>query len=258
MKLNFYILLLCCICFHSCNDDIGGVIVENADIELRIASKYNGETFFVSQSGQSEHIYSFGGKALKFTDFKFFLSNFTLLIQFSEDNIALDEIEFINPALFEGQTAADKGVTVNIGRAPTNTTFEKLFCGLGVSQELNSSKPNEYGGNHPLSNEGLYLEEVESYISLKIEGEVDQDNDGNFDDVFSFDLIFDDAYQYISKDISPFEVFTDQENLILMEFDVQTLLQNIDFNTQLNTSNTEFDVIMTTLKENFANALVIK
>lgn len=253
-----YILFLLCICFYSCNDDIGGVIIENADIELRIASKFNEETFFVSQPGATQHVYSFEGKALKFTDFKFFLSNFALVIEFSEDNITLDEIEFFDPALFEGQTAADKGVTVNIGRAPTKTTFDRLFCGFGVSEELNSSKPSDYGGNHPLSNESLYLEEAESYIFLKLEGEVDHDNDGVFDDVFSYDLLFEEAFQNVPLDITPFELFVDQDNVILMEFEVQTLLQNIDFNTQLTTSDVEFDEIMTILKSNFARALIVK
>ncbi len=258
MSFNKTILFLFCICFYSCNDDIGGVIIENADINLRIASKFDGETFLVTKSGQSDHEYVFGSKTLKFTNFNFFLSNFALLIQNTEDNIALDEIEYFNPTLFDSKTAADNGILVNLGRAPTKTIFDQLNVGFGVSGELNRSKPSEYGGNHPLSNSELYLEEVGSYIFLILEGDIDQNNDGVYEDSFSYKLIFEDSYIDLEIALPDLEVFADQDNEILMELDVHTLLQNINFDTQLSTSNSDFDPIMTILRANFGKALVIK
>lgn len=259
MNLNKFILFFLCIGLLSCGDDeLGGIIVENADVELRLASKFAGESFFVSKPGQLERPFPFEGKTLKFTDFNFFLSNFALFIKQSEDNITLDEIEYFNPSLFDTEVAANKGVPVNLGRVPIATLYDKLFFGFGVSPDLNGSRPSEYGGNHPLSNSDLYLEDINSYISLKLEGEVDHDNDGTFDDIFAFNLILDAAYGEITVDIPDFEVFTDTENILNLELDVQTLLQNVDFDGQLTTSETQFDNLMAILKQNFSTALTVK
>lgn len=250
--------------FSSCREDDGGLTVTNEDVILNIAAKYGEQTFLTSDCdgpGDSEHTYNYGGKTLKFCDFNFYLSNHALFLANSSDDIQLDEIEHVDLGIFDGKAAADAGYKLIIGRAPVNSMYSGLSFSLGVQADLNRTKPEDYGGNHPLSKDYLYKGDQESYIFCQLTGEIDHESDGTFDDTFNFNLLFDESFRDIEIDMD-FEVFENQENIILLELDVFTLLNNglqtINFDEQLETSSTQYDEIMRTLRNNFSAALKVK
>ena len=262
MNYRIYILIILGISIFSCRDDDGGPIVQNADVSLKIAGKYQGETFLTSDcDGSSSQVYDYNGKSLMFCDFNFYLSNHALFVSNSSDDVVLDEIEHVDLGIFDGKAAADSGYKLIIGRAPINQTYSGLSFSLGVPADLNRTKPSEYGGNHPLSKEEQYNSNSNSYLFLELTGKVDHESDGTFDDDFNFNLLFDEAFRDIEISME-LEVLEDQENAIEIELDIFTLLNNglqtINFDEQLETSSTQYDEIMRTLKNNFSAALKVK
>lgn len=247
----------------SCREDDGGPIVQNEDITLIVSGSYNGETFLTSDcstNGPTSHMYDYNGKTLKFCEFNFFLSNHALFVANTSDDVILDEIEFIDLGIFDAKGAADSGFKLIIGRAPEQT-YSGVSFSLGVPADLNRTRPIEYGGNHPLSNADLYVPEIESYIFLQLSGQVDHESDGTFDDDFAFNLLFDDSFRDIDIEMD-LDVVQDQDNIIALDLDVHTLLNNglqtINFDQQLSTSPIVYDDIMRILRNNFSAALRVK
>lgn len=238
--------------FTSCNDENNGPVLDFTDVEMVFTGTYNGAPFVRNRP------YSYQGSRIRVSTFHFYASSISATVG-SEETFALDEIEFINLALFQNDAAAEAGFVINIGRAPVDT-YEGFSWGIGVDAELNSTTPDEYGMNHPLADPNLYEEDFAGYKFFELAGEVDFDSDGTYDQEFNFVYGFDTNFIELTS-IQSLELLPDVTNRIEIEMDLNKILENItsiDFSTQTATSANPSDPIMLILKSNIPSSITVK
>lgn len=239
----------------SCVDDEDpNSTLDFADVELVVRGKYAADAFVQNR------VYGLDdGSRIRFSEFNFFISDLTTSVDVDE-SFSLDDVEYIDLALFQGEEAALNGFTVNIGRAPVDE-YRGFSFGVGVNPELNQTTPDEYGQNHPMSPEDRYDLDLGGYMFLTIAGEVDYNADNIFDNSFNFVLGFDQNYKMISS-TKTLEILPDVTNIIEVEVDLKQILDNgirsINFMEQLNTSTNPSDEIMLLLNSNIAGAISVK
>lgn|GEM_PF-3207921 len=251
---HLFIFITFSLFWTSCVDDEQpNSTLDFADVELVVLGKYDGAPFV------QDRVYALAdGSRIKFSEFNFFVSELTTSVDVDE-TFALDDVEYIDLSLFQGEEAALDGFTVNIGRAPVDV-YKGFSFGVGLNPELNQSTPDEYGQNHPLGQEDRYDVNLEGYKFMRIAGEVDYNSDNNYDNSFNFVLGFDQNYKVISS-TKVVEILPDVTNVIEVEVDLKRILDNgirsIDFMEQLNTSANPSDEIMLLLKSNIAGAISV-
>ncbi len=239
--------------FTSCIDDEGGSSLEFSDVEMILKGQYDGTPLVKNK------VYGYNnGSRVKFSAFNFYVSDLMTTVNANE-SFALDEIEYVDLALFEGETAAESGYKLNVGRAPIGE-YKGFSFGIGVSPDLNRTTPDEYGENHPLGNTARYYEDLNGYQFLRIAGQVDYESDNTFDADFDFIVGFDQNFKIISSTQS-IEVLADITNEINITVDLRKILDNgirtVDFSTQLSTSANPSDEIMLLLNSNIASAITV-
>ena len=252
-----YLLSIIAISFFltSCVDDeVPDSTLDFADVELVMLGKFDGAPFVQNREYDLDD-----GSSVRFSKFNFFVSELTTSVD-ADETFSLDDVEYIDLALFEGDEAAIEGYVVNIGRAPVDE-YRGFSFGIGTSPELNQTTPDEYGQNHPLGQEDRYDADLDGYKFLTIAGEVDYNSDGNYDNSFNFVIGFDQNYRTISS-TKTVEILPDVTNVIEVEVDLKHILDNgirsINFMEQLNTSTNPSDEIMLLLMSNIAGAISVK
>jgi len=237
----------------SCVDDELAQQFEFADIELVMKGRYDGSPLVKNRP----YAYKDGSR-IRFSDFTFFVSNLTTIVN-ADESFALDEVEYVDLTLFQGDIAAEEGYKLNVGRAPTGD-YSGFSFGIGVPPELNRTTTDEYGANHPLGSQDRYDESLNGFKFLVIAGEVDYNSDGNFDENFNFTIGFNQNYKKISS-TEQIEVLPDITNKIEIEIDLMKVLDSgiraIDFSTQLKTTKDPLDDIMLLLNSNFDGAITV-
>lgn len=238
----------------SCIDDENPTSnLEFADVEMIIRGKYDGDPFVKNR------VYAYNnGSRVRFSEFNFFVSDLTTAVN-ADETYALDEIEYFDLALFQGDESALAGYRVKVGRAPVNE-YSGFSFGIGLSPELNSTTPDEYGQNHPLGTSDRYDADLNGFKFLTITGEVDYESDNNFDNSFNFVIGFDENYKAISSTQSV-EILSEETNMIEIDVDLRKILdsgiRSIDFSEQLNTSANPSDEIMLLLSSNIQGAITV-
>ncbi len=248
----FLIVSLLGLVFTSCDDEITGPPLDFTDVEMVFTGTFEGEPFVRNRP------YTYQGARIRVSTFHFYVSSISATVG-SEETFALDEIEFIDLAMFENDAAAEAGFVLNVGRAPVDT-YMGFSLGIGVNGELNKSTPDEYGVNHPLANTNLFDENFGGYKFFEVAGEIDFDNDGTFDENFDFTYAFDTNFINISS-IQSLELLPDVTNRIELEMDLFEVFSNIssvDFNTQLSTTTDPSDPIMLILRSNIPSSITVK
>lgn len=249
-----YTFIICSLLLTSCIDD--ETPVSNLDfsaIELVVKGTYDGAPFVKNRP------YSYNdGSTIQVSEFNFFVSGLSANVN-ADETFALDEVEFINPGLFEGDESAESGFAVAVGSAPVGE-YRGFSFGVGLTPDFNETTPDEYGQNHPLANVDRFDASLNGYKFLTIAGEVDFDSDGNFDSPFNFMVGFNQNYNIISSTVT-IEVLPDVTNYIELEVDLNKILDNgirsVDFTEQLNTTNNPSDEIMLLLNSNMETAISV-
>lgn len=183
MKHLFKIFLLYyCIIFIACNKQTAEP-VDVASITVSFQAIYDGEPLIIGPQK-----YAYDGNFVKFTNIHFYLANLVAINNDGETE--LSEIQFINLSTTHQTPAnAAKGTIISFDKVPVGT-YNYLKFGIGVPSDLNKTTPADYATNHPLgaNNSEAYLEDLNSYIFVRIEGQYDKNGDGIFD---SNDINFD-------------------------------------------------------------------
>jgi len=235
-------------------DDEVGPLLEFTDIELIVKGRYDDAPLVKNRP----YAYNNGAR-LKFSDFNFYISDLSTTVN-ADESFALDEIEYVDLALFQGEETAEAGFKLNVGRAPIGE-YRGFSFGVGVTPELNRTVPDDYGVNHPLAAENRYDANLNGYKFLVIAGEVDYNSDGTYDEEFDFTIGYDQNFKTISS-TEQIMLLPDTTNKLIVEIDLMKVLDNgirsIDFSTQLNTSHDPLDDIMLLLNSNMAGAISVK
>lgn len=195
--------------FSGCSSEDGG------SLELNFKLKYDDQTLVMFDKHQYPDSFD-----LFFTRFSFFLSNINL--SQGNTNFALSEIEMINPtASHQELTSAQDGYTVRFDDILV-MDYDKLDFSVGVPADLNAMAPADFETNHPLASSGEYWLGWESYVFLKVEGKIDFDGDGEFEEGMSLHIGSDVVFKNtsISGDFSILKDETTSVDIIIDLMDV--------------------------------------
>lgn len=220
---------------------------DSGSIDLNIKLKYDGDPLTLFES------YTYpGGGDIDFTRCSFYISNMKL------DDTMINEVEFHN--LSNAHATNDlsmEGYTSTIDIVPVGT-YGSLSFDLGVVPELNKKDPGEFPSGHPLAKPAENWFSWQSYIFLKIEGNIDLDGDGTNETGVALHLGSDEALRSFSFEY-PIEVVKDGNAKINLIFDIYDLFNGdtrvypIDENPQIH-SLSQLDAV-NELADNLTNVI---
>lgn len=245
---------LAIVLLSSCDRTVGSGVPEDlANININIKANYGSEPFVVNE------VYDYDGAQIRVQTLQFFLSETS--IGTDNDNEEIDEVEYLDFNTLTSQAMAEAGLAIGGGSVPIGD-YPGVNLGVGVLPEYNSQTPADFAPSHPLSETGRYWVDWNSFIFLKLEGSMDLDGDGMFDDQnFVYHVGSDPAFEgvEISESISlakdqsmDLNLILDVEKLFVRDgehLDIQAspMIHNIN---QLETGHY--------LMDNFANALSVE
>ncbi len=213
----------------------GGAIVVN------FVLVFDGEA--VELKNQSPH--TFNGEKITFDEFKFYLSNIVLKDE-NGDFTNLSEIKLIE---FDDISSS----SLNVKNVPLGE-YESIQFDIGVPASENATNwdPDRYGGNHPLNNESMFDQRLDSYKFLIFDGNIGKGTDlktftyaPGANDLFKNDKVIDSNISLTSEMITSIDI----------EVDLNLVLEGIDVLNNLSTkptNNLELgDNLMTNLRRSF-------
>jgi len=169
-----------------------------------------------------EKTYTYNGNPIRFSKINFYLSDLTL------GGREIIDVTFVDlTETHTSEEAAQTGSVLNFSKIPVGA-YNSLELGIGVSADLNRTKPSEYATSHPLGtdNSAEYWEAWNSYIFVKIEGQYDSDNDGfDADDVaFAYHVGQDEFYKKLSNKLDlELNIVADEQTDIELRLNIKEL-----------------------------------
>ena len=241
--------------FSSCDNDptING-IDDLASVDVTFKAMYGGENFLI------DDVYEYNGDQIRISNLKFFVSELTLGSDTNGSEI--DEIKFVDFNLLTNSILAEEGLAIAGSSGIPVGDYPGINVGVGVVSDLNAETPDQFASTHPLSNTSMYWEDWNSYIFLKLEGTMDTDGDGMFDDVsFVYHVGSDPAYEQVNINNSV-SLTKDQSMGLVMELDVEKLFvrdgQYLDIEANPRIHNIDQMETGHYLMDNYVNALTIQ
>lgn len=221
MKYLFlFSLVLPALFFTSCGDDEDQV--RTSSLDLQFLAKYQDADL----DNSAAYAYP-GDMDVRVTLFQFYLSDIELLPADGSDPVHLSDIELIRFRDQFSAAAAASGQVRRYAEVPAGD-YSGIRYRLGVRPDLNAQPPSAYAADYVL-NENEYWGPAGMYVFAKMEGNVDVDNDGMFQEKFTYHLGRDDLYRTIVYDV-PFTISTTEPNQLTFVTDVYDVFtQGADF-----------------------------
>lgn len=172
-KFRLLALPILLLALASCGDK-----AEKGVIELQFKALYDGQPLVMLQQ------YDYNDTLdILFQRFNFYLSNVELHVQgkplSSFKNVL--EIDFVDFDETDDIVKAQEGDVIRIEDVAAGV-YDQVRFGLGVPPDLNATEESDYPDSHPLGKDSHYWSAWGSYIFTMINGKVDVDGDGQFDD----------------------------------------------------------------------------
>jgi len=217
----FFIMLIGLFTSTSCKDENPGTLETVGDVNLKFKAFFGEEPLVMNQA------YSYiDGTPIKFSKFQFYISNVSLG-QTTGGVTEAAEVDLIDFTDSTDPTMAAEGISM-IGSDIPVGDYSMINFGIGVAADLNRTEPADYGNTHPLSETAHYWAGWESYIFTKIEGKMDLNNDGVFDDqTIVYHLGGDQAFRDMSFP-KPFVVEEDGTTTVNLDIDLRKILARSD------------------------------
>lgn len=185
-------------------------------VKFTIRLEYNGESLVMFQPYEYPD-----GKKIDFTRCSFYMANLKL------GDKTINQIDFHNLTdAHADQTLAQDGYSWTIDNVPTGS-YESLSFGIGVPEELNGMDPADFPSGHPLAKPAENWFSWMSYIFLKVEGNVDLDDDDDAETGVALHTGADDAYRTIDMDYSV-NVNSGTTSSVELVFDIYHLFEGAD------------------------------
>ena len=162
-----------------------------------------------------------------FQRFNFYISNVLITEDKGTDEEELIDIDFVDFDNIDNLAASEAGYIIKIEKVPAKK-YQSLHMGLGVPADLNATKESDYPDSHPLGKESHYWTAWESYIFTMINGKVDTDGDGVFDDSsVAYHLGSDAVYRTVDF-LHAFEVEEGETTRIVFEINLHQIFKEGD------------------------------
>jgi hypothetical protein len=184
--------------------------VGNLDINIKL--QYQGMPLVIFE----DYTYP-DGKKIDFTRVSFYTSELNL------DETQINEVEFHNLTNSHSNLAlATEGYSWLIENVPTGS-YSNLSFNIGVPEISNNKDPGEFPSGHPLAKPAENWFGWMSYIFLKLEGNVDLDDDGIVDTGVALHTGSNPALRKIILDY-PIDVTANEKTAITLVFDISKVL----------------------------------
>jgi len=241
--------------FTSCDSNIQvNKVDELGGVEVTFKATYGSENFVLN------NIYDYNGDKIRISNLQFFVSELSLGTDVNGSEI--DEVKLVDFSQVTTPALSAEGIVVAGNSSIPVGDYPGLSLGVGVIPDLNSDTPAEFSNGHALSETAMYWEDWNSYIFLKLEGTMDTNDDGIFDDVsFVYHVGSDPTYEsvYIANNIS---LLKDETVDLEVELDIEKLFledgQYLDIAANPRIHNINQLETGHYLMDNFVNALTIQ
>jgi len=248
------------ISLQSCSEQVGCIDSKavNYDPEAQLASNdcsyptldIEFDFKLGNQAFEINRIYNINGYNTAFKEFQLYVSK-VQLIRSDQSTIDFEGlyplINTINPSFSLGDSYLE--------------TYERIQFNVGVDAAANTLIATHLNdSNHPLyiqSPDTMHLTINEGYIFLKIVGKVDRNGDGipNENEVFDFRIGSNALLQSIDLLIN--KTLSQAEETIQLEIDIETLLNNVDLQTERKTHTSDNIPLATKIANNIPSAIQI-
>ncbi len=166
----------------SCGDDMDQL----GALKLNFKLNYQGQPLVMTPNQVD-----FNGIPFKVSRVSFFISEMKL--SGTEGQVDLKEVDYINLTDSHADlAAAQKGYDYLINDVPIGQ-YNTISFNLGLTDEMNAKAPSDYSAGSILADQSEYCADWGSYIYIKIEGLMDFDGDGIFNDGITMHLGSNDA-----------------------------------------------------------------
>lgn len=181
------------------------------DLLFNVKLEYQGQPLVIFD----DYVYP-DGKKLNFTRVSFYTSDLKL------DETLVSEVDFHNLTNSHSTAElAEIGYSMLYENVPLGSYSEVSF-NIGVPAELNAKDPGEFPSGHPLAKPAENWFSWKSFIFLKIEGNIDFNNDDVKEAGFALHTGSDEALRKIRIDY-PIEVFSSVQREVNLTFDIYDL-----------------------------------
>ena len=182
-KIGMFVLMLL-VMFSSCDPD-----PENGSLDLNIKLKYDEKPLVMFEAYEYPD-----GRSISFNRFSFYISELKL------DDTEISNVEYLNLTNANADiSASTNGFDWEINEIEPGD-YKNLNFLVGVTAENNKKTPGEYDSDSPLANPAEHWFSWNSYIFLKVEGNMDMDGDGERETPIALHLGSDEALRTISLD----------------------------------------------------------
>ena len=242
--------------FDNTFDGVAGSFTVNrkigGDLALDFNVNYDGQSFKLFNDYQ----YPSGG-TIYFTRLSFYLSDLNLTN--TEGTITKKDVDYVNMTSFYENPPADGSPYTYMVTNIAAGTYNICEFNLGLSNELNESSPSSYPTTHPLGLTGEHWPGWNSYVFFKLEGKIDFESDGTFDEDVELHIGGVDNFRTISKEYDI--IIEDQrQTSVNYNFDINKIfvsptgaIYDIAANPEIHTLNQNDQVIE--LADNILSAL---
>ncbi len=220
-RLAFYILGIFIMFGCSDKEDSTG------DLSITMNLVYNGEPLIMFQDYEYPD-----GRTINFSRFSLYLSDMKL------DEQLISYVEYHNITSSHADIAgAESGYQWKINDIEPGD-YNNLNFGVGVNETQNAKDPGEFESGHPLAKPAEHWFSWSSYIFLKLEANMDSNNDGNNDFPIALHLGSDDAYRLINLN-KAIKITEDEITKTNITFDIYEFLggtnntYDVDSNPQI-------------------------
>lgn len=166
-------------------------------------------------------------------------------------------VHFLDFSNIQDASQAAEGITISIPDLDA-AKYEELRMGIGLAPDWNATAPEDYGTDHPLSNN--YWEAWNGYIYMVIEGKADTGGDAQTEFSFSYHMGKEDAFSMWNA-TKGFTVVDDQVTDLKVVFDLKKVLTNDSGNLDLETYQIDHStepVVFDFLTGNFVRAFSLE
>ena len=166
----------------------------------------------------------------------------------------LSDVELVDMS-FDDVTSAEEGFTIHFDQVPAQT-YNEIKFGIGVPPDQNDQTPSEFPSGNPLSNTGYYWQAWLSYIFMKVEGQIETAQPGNFETNFAYHTGTDGLYRVFSTPI-PIEINDGQNTDVFIEFDFADVLNNVDIESEPQNHNPQDSVQIGQIVNNLQSSITL-
>jgi len=211
MKIRILFFLAIAVLFAGCQDEKGS-------LRLNFVGTFGGEPLVLGEALAYYPDYS-----ITLLESAFFISEIELTK--GEEVIRIADIDFVD--LTNNNFNLDNAIAgVNLDFDEIDAgSYDGIRFGIGVAPTENTTKPNSYLSDNPLSNTAFYWDAWDSYIFAKFAGQVE--GQGFFFHTGTDPLL---------------RTFTIDKDIVISDADISTVTLTLDHKTMMNAGGGLYDI----------------